>query len=175
MICGIWFLYDGYVAWPRERAIARQFKQFQNEGRTDQWPAFAIQHGWPDGSAGTPGKDYSDLDLIVQKVLGYALVALSLILGAGFVRTLGRWICLDEQGFTTSWGSQFAMDAIKDIQLDRWQSKGIAVIIYDRKDRKNKLVLDDWKYDRQATIKMVEHVKEHLGITEPKPPSETSM
>ena len=92
LVFGAWFFYDGFYAWPRERQIAREFAQFQAEGRSKDWAAYAAQRDWPDGSQGNPGDDHSDLDLMVQKVLGAAMTVVGLVFGVGFIRSLGRWI-----------------------------------------------------------------------------------
>jgi len=156
---GGWFLKDGYVTYPKERLIAEEFKQFSDEGRREQWPEYARAKGWPDGTLGPPGKDHSDWDILLQKILGFACLPVGLLFLIGTIRTLGRWIALDDQTLSTSAGHAVPLSAITRINKDRWQSKGIAIVYFTHEGRTGRIVLDDWKYDQKATEQILAEIE----------------
>lgn len=169
----LWFCYDGYVAYPRDRQIAQEFARYKEEGRQKDWPAYALSQGWPDGSKGEPGRLHSETDILVQKGLGFALMPFGLLFLFNLIRLQGRWIDADEQELTTSWNQKVRFAQIVELDKSRWKSKGIAVVKYaDASGRSGKIILDDWKYNRQATTALVELVESTLSpekITGQKP------
>lgn len=173
-----WFLKDGFLDYPRQRQIFQEYEQFVNEDRQAEWPAYAQERGWPDGIMGPPGKNYSDKDILLQKVLGFILLPIGLIFLAGAARTVGRWIGLDDDGVITSWGQKVPFPAITHINKERWDSKGIAVLFYEVGGVEKRLVLDDWKYDQKATEAILAAVERNAGSSEhdqppPDAPSES--
>jgi hypothetical protein len=170
-----WFLKDGFLDYPRQRRIFEAYDQFVKNDRQADWPAYAQERGWPDGIMGPPGKNYSDKDIMLQKVLGFVLLPLGLIFLAGAARTVGRWIGLDEDGVITSWGQKVPFAAITHINKERWDSKGIAVLFYEVRGEEKRLVLDDWKYDQKATEEILAAVERDAGSSgQDQPPPEAS-
>ena len=158
-----WSFYDGVVTYPDQRQRAEAFLQLRNSGESDwaaKWQHAARQHGW---LVDDPGKPHSRQDIITQ----YIYVAITLPAGLlcvwSFVRSFRRWIAADESGLLTSSGKRVPFDTITGLNLDRWDRKGIAVVLYDSADGLGKLVLDDWKYDRTATGALVDRVQSHLA------------
>lgn len=169
-----WFLYDGYVAYPRDRRIAQEFAQYKDQGKQKDWPAYALSQGWPDGSKGEPGRLHSDTDILVQQILGYALLPFGLLFLSNLIRLNGRWIEADDQGLVTSWGQRVSFAQVTEFDKSRWKSKGIAVVKYAEPSGKaRRLVLDDWKYHRQATTQLVELVQSKINpeLVTGEPPS----
>jgi hypothetical protein len=166
LLFGVWFCYDGFVAWPRDKAIFEAYEQFTSEDRLSEWPAYAAEQGWPTDQD-NPGKAHSELDLIVQRVISFILLLVGIAYLVGWGRTFGRWIALDDGELVTSWGVRVPLDQVTAMQLDRWQSKGIAVVQYQANGSTGRLVLDDWKYDREPTEQIVAAVREQLGMDEP--------
>jgi hypothetical protein len=169
LLLGLWFCYDGYVAWPRQKAIFEAYEQFTDEGRLSEWPAHAAARGWPTDQD-NPGQEHSELDLVVQRVLGFILLSVGVLYLIGWGRTLGRWIALADDQLTTSWGVRVPLDQVTSLDLNRWQSKGIAVVRYETNGKSGRLVLDDWKYDRESTEQIVAALREQLGMDEPATP-----
>jgi len=163
LLFGGWFLWDGFVTYPKERHIRETYDGFTKDGRTGDWPAFAREKGWPDGTTGHPGKDHSDGDIILQKVLGFAIVPVALLFGFGVLRSFGKWVELDDARLRTSAGDDFPVSAITRINKDRWDAKGIAILFYEDQGTEKRVVLDDWKYETQPT-------RDILKSLEPPPP-----
>lgn len=158
-----WFLYDGFVKYPLEREIAAEYRKFVDENRVTQWPEYARERGWPDGLEGQPGVEHSDSSILLQRGLGFVVLPLALLFVISGVRTMGRWLTYDEEtGLATSWGVRIPLTAITAIDKQRWQRKGIAVVHYTYEGKTGRLVLDDWKYDEQATETLLKVIENHL-------------
>ena len=172
-----YFLYDGYVGYPYKREIARQFAQFEEEKKTDQWKAYALEKGWPDGSNGPPGHAFSDWDIRTQKIIGYLLLPWSVLMWVSLLRLTGRRIESDQGVLTASWGPRVPYDAITSLNLNRWKTKGIAVAHYnDESGKTQRFVLDNFKYTRGEITAMVEEIESGLDpdkiiSNESKPPA----
>ena len=184
----LYFLYDGYVGYPYKREIARAFAQYQDELAqthiqsekdkiTVQWEQRALEKGWPTNTSDPPGHDYSDWDIRTQLIIGYLLLPWSLLMWVSLLRLTGRRIELDGEGVTASWGPRVAYGAITSLNLNRWKTKGIAVVHYnDEAGQTKRFVLDNFKYTRGAITAMVEEIESRLDPSQivsnqPKPPA----
>ena len=161
----LYFLYDGHWGYPHKRMIAQEFAAFKEEGRADEWPAYANERGWPDGGGthGEPGHDYSDWDIRTQKIIGYGLLPIGLMYLFSYLRSFSKLITLEEDGLTTSWGGRVPFSAVTDLNKSRWKTKGIAVAHYTDGGKTKKLVLDNFKYDRDVIGEMIKRVEDHLN------------
>ena len=81
---------------------------------------------------------------------------------ATFILTRGRWVEADEQGVRTSSGQQMDYASIKSIDKSRWQRKGIAMVHYESNGQAGRILLDDWKYDREPTKRILEAIEERM-------------
>jgi len=120
------------------------------------------ERGWPDGTHGQPGHDYSDSDIRIQKIIGFGLLPVALLYCGSFLRSFSRRIDLDDSGVSTSWGQRMDFTAVTNLNKSRWKTKGIAVAHYDKPGKPGKLVLDNFKYDRGAINEMVKSLEAHL-------------
>jgi len=157
-----WFLYDGYVGYPYQQGIAREFARFKEEGRLSEWREHAQAKGWPDGTHGDPGKDHSEMDVFTQKIIGFGILPIALLYCFSFVRSFGKWIALEDSHIVTSWGQRMPLDAVTKLNKNRWKSKGIAVAYYQDGSKTKKLVLDDYKYTRDKISEMLIATEPHL-------------
>jgi len=150
------------------RARTRSRKPFTNtkeQERLQEWPARARKEGWPD-DVDNPGKLHSGLDLLLQRSLSGILLLVGGASLFSFIRWSGRWIAFDDGKVTTSWGASVPVESVKDLDLSRWKTKGIAVLNYDEQGRSGRVVLDDWKYDREKTERLVNELKSALGMAD---------
>lgn len=160
----LWSLYDGLIAYPEQRRRAEAYAEIQDRGGNDwvaEWERTAAGNGWPGDNPGTPR---SDADVFLQYVFVVLTLPPGLLCAWSFVSSFRRWIGLDGEVLVTHSGKRIAFDAITDLDLRRWERKGIAVVQYEQDGRRGKLVLDDWKYDQAATEAMVAQVRGHLGL-----------
>lgn len=150
-----WSLYDGAVAYPHQRHVALEFQRYEDEGRIEEWPAYARSQGW---SEEDPGRPRSNLDIAIQYGMAGIALPIGLVFGFVLIRSAGRWIEMRDDRFVTSWGQEVPLAAITAIDKTRWDEKGIAVLHYKADNIDNTLVLDDWKFERSAIDAMVEKV-----------------
>lgn len=161
-----WFLIDGFVSYPRQNQMLEAYKQIQTTypDNTDlvaqEWQRTATEHGWPVNFSGpAPGKARSANDILVQRVLGFVLVPLALWIGLALLAHSKRWVALENNVLTTNHGQRIDLTQIDRLDKRRWKSKGIAVV-HDRQG--GRVILDDWKYDREPTTRIVELIEGRL-------------
>ncbi len=171
---GVAFLYDGFVAYPREDAMFTAYRDIvhrhtASDGKYDvsaidaAWTQAAEDNGWPVVFSGdAPGRPHPGWDIPTQKVLGFICLPLGLVVGFGFVRQIGRWIEVDEQGLTASWGPKMVWSQIVRLDKSKWQGKGIAYLHYGDQTGDKRLKLDDWEYEREPMQAIEAHVERHI-------------
>jgi hypothetical protein len=167
---GVYCLYDGFYAYPRDNERYAMFERLQAEHPDTwraRWEVLAAEHGLPRD----PGdlKQRSDFDIYSQYIMAALTLPVGLLFLFSYVRAGGRWIAADERGLQTSWGQHAPWDAITGIDKARWKSKGIAVVQYREPQpphAERRLTLDDWKYERDPTVALVRAVEEKLGIAD---------
>lgn len=179
---GVAFLYDGFVAYPREHAMFTTYADIRDahtfsDGKYDveaidtQWAAAATERGWPVEFTGdAPGELHSGWDIPTQKVLGAVCLPFGLVVGFGFVRQIGRWVEADEQGLTASWGPRVTWEQITALDKARWKTKGIAYVHYRPSGSAGgagdqRLKLDDWEYEREPMQAIAAEVEKHIDPT----------
>ncbi|MCX5659497.1 MAG: hypothetical protein NTW19_07210 [Planctomycetota bacterium] len=159
---GAWFLYDGFVLYPHQRDIYNEFSRFEQENRQSDWPAYAREHGYPDGTQGRPGRDHSVTDLIFQQGMGILLAPMGLVLLYQFLSSFSRYVATDDSGVSTGPGRHVPFAAITTVNKRLWDRKGVAYINYDNAGSKGHITLDDWKFDRKAIHQILRDVESHL-------------
>lgn len=167
IVFGLWFAYDGWISYPRDNVIheaVQRYKIEYGDRAVETYNDTARRENWPRWIDREPGKKRTGSDMMTQRVLGMFCMFGGLLGLIAYARTFGRWIAIDDQGIVTSWGQRANVDQITELDLDRWDSKGIAVVHYHEGQRRRRLVLDDWKYDRTATTAMVDRVKTQLHV-----------
>ena len=179
-----WFLYDGYVKYPRQAAIYQAFEKLRTDegGRKEAAEVWNRKinepqsefYGYPASvGAVNPGDDKSANDIFVQRLIGFILLPVALLTIGWLVFHLGRWVSCDEKGLHTSWGVHVPFEAIQKLDKTLWAKKGIAVVVYrdpqgrtggdPREQIDLRLTLDDWKFDRNPTRAILESVESHLS------------
>lgn len=164
---GLYFLYDGFIGYPKKNAIYRAHERFaaiqeekkafldqggtqvewatvvKEEGYPEQsdWSDYAAVHGWP---AEAPEKLYSTAD---QFFFG----GLCLAIGLGVLGTLlvnrGRVLRADEDSFYTPKGERVPFTSAYRIDMRKWDNKGLAYVHYrDGKGKERRATIDDLKF-----------------------------
>jgi hypothetical protein len=164
----LWFFYDGAVKWPnqRERILAHNQLAEQLKGEDplvfqERWHALTKERGWP--IPVPPGEAKSDTEIMGQYVFGSGAALVGLWLLWGVWRARGQWIEQTEDGLTTSWGQTFNYDQVLAIDKRKWRKKGIATIRYQDGGRKRRFVLDNFKFDRDTTDRILYHLESRVG------------
>ena len=137
VLMGAYFAYDGWVGYPRERAKHQQ-----------------------DPKTGVP---HTDMDILLQKVLGCTLPPLGLIfLGWTLHNSRGAYR-LGGDVLSVPGHPDVPMDAVRALDKSLWDRKGIAFVDYEVAGRQGTLKLDDFVYDRPPTDQIVERIESHLA------------
>lgn len=161
-----WAFYDAYIAYPKYQEQYQAYEKVAAEYPTtyaDEWKRVATERGW---STDRP-KETSDSDILTQ----YLMMAGSLIVGLpflyGFIRTYTRWVASDAQGLRASGGKVAPWPSITRLDSTRWKTKGIAYVHYENNGKDGRILLDDWKFEREPIVEIYGEVHEHLGLTDP--------
>lgn len=158
-IFGLWFFYDGKWSWPRSNERWLEHNRYEKEGRIAEWPAYAKSRGW----VAEPPEKYHDRNAIFVQFLCATLGGL-----AGTVALLywltqkDRVVRTDTEAAYSPGGTRVPFEAITGLGVKKWESKGYATVRYELAGRKGEFVLDDYKYDRDATHAIFEEIKQQL-------------
>lgn len=176
---GGWFFFDGLFWWPELNRRWTAHEELKIAGKESEWPAVAEKNGWP---LEPPEKLYKDHQLAGQLVLGSAAIAVSLAVIGWYLVCRRRAVRFDGTTITGDSGRTLALERVIDMDLKKWDSKGIAVAIYEENGVRKRLTIDDYKYD--GAIAIVRALRKHLldtgrwkedpkpGESEPETPSE---
>ena len=170
----LWSLYDGAVKYPNQRSRALEFQKLDEEGRSAEWQEFARGRGWP---TDPPGEPKTEVDFGMQFIMAAGAGTVGLVLLIVVWRSRGRWIEASESGLKSSWGQSVDFDCVVSINKKKWREKGIAKIKYEDGKRRKSFVLDNYKYDRQATTMILYELESKSGTDKivggpPEPPPE---
>lgn len=154
---GGWFFFDGLIWWPEINRRWTAHEELKTAGREADWPKMAEENGWP---VEPPEKMYRQDQLVGQFVLGSTALLAGFWVLAWFLMCRKRTVKFDGKTIVGDTGKSVALEEVVDMDLKKWDSKGIAVAIYERQNSKGKLVIDDYKYE--GAIEIVRAVRKHL-------------
>ena len=157
-----WCLLDALVTYPRKLEIAEVYESYsQTDEDAQQWEEEATLRGW---SVNPPDKTTHELEALIvnQYILMAGCIIVGIIMFAKWHLPRGTWIEGDEKEIRDSQGKQLSLDRLVGIDKRRWQQKGIAVLHFNQDGRKQRFTLDDFKYNREATGKILEYAEAKL-------------
>jgi hypothetical protein len=163
---GLYCVYDGAIGYPgkQERALAYQ-KYVLDDKDEDQWNAYAAERGWSNAYPGEPKEaEKHEVDVQMQFWMAGACGLIAFFPLWSVWRSRGRWIELNKVGLTSSWGQSVAADQVVSLDKTKWRSKGIAVVKYNDGTRTRKFVIDDFKFKREATDKILAELEPRIGL-----------
>ena len=141
---GLWFLYDGFVGWPAERA---EFHRLDAEVKAAQERGEPYDHLLEQQKQ---YKDHNDASILLQKILGLSLPPLAVLL-------LIRWLYISRGEIRMDDGDTLhapghppiPASAVTEIDDSLWDRKGIAYVDYTIPGGESGQVrLDDFVYER---------------------------
>ncbi|WP_428386160.1 hypothetical protein [Mucisphaera sp.] len=159
-----WCVKDGFYTYPRqaqEHAALQDFKEANPDDWNTAWPEYARANGWSEDIAAI--KPRSDFDIYTQYIMLAITGPLGLIFAFRAITSGGWWVEADDDGIRSHGGRAASWSEVTDVDRTRWKSKGIAYVKIAGGQR---ILLDDWKYERQPTQAVMEIVEEHLGLPE---------
>ena len=169
-----WFLYDGMVKYPlqKEQFEAHQKVYQEHPDPTEAgriWEELAREKGWPT----TNPTQKTDKDIFTQKLLAGICAPIGLGFLFVFLTSLGKWVEADEQGLKAKGGKETDYESITSIDKSRWQSKGITVVYYQSNGKSDQITLDDWKFEREPTKRIMQAIEERTGFGMDDAPADT--
>ena len=154
---GLWFAYDGYVAWPahNERVADVQRRLDEAEQAKDEAAASALRVELTNMS-----KPHSDDDIRLQRILAWTLppVGLAMLVWT-FYHSRGRYRLAGET-LEVPGHPPVSMSQIKRLDNRLWDRKRIAYVEYDLGNgTAGRLRLDDWIYQQEPTGQIYERIQ----------------
>ena len=188
----LWSAYDGFYAYPKKIPRAQAYGDLLNtietdpdlsdENRPPMWAEIAAENGW---SSKLLRKDDDVASIEAAIIRQYIQIVIGLGIGfpclVWYFRNRNPWIESTETGLRSSWGQELELSQIQKFDKIKWEKKGIGVLHYttDQGDE-DKFTIDDLKYDRRTTDKIVRWVESQIpaemivnGDPEPRVTEET--
>jgi hypothetical protein len=152
---GLWFCYDGYIAWPAEEQRHQQLVTLTagivatDEKPTDKnpevvraWAAYAAANKLPEKLP----KHRSPGDLAGQRITGGIFMAIGLTFIGWVALQHRKSVRADGDIITGAEGQTVHFDSIVEMDRRKWAKKGIAYAIYEVDGKRRRLCLDDHKF-----------------------------
>ena len=112
----------------------------------------------------------------MQFAMAGAVAPFGLVFLFILIRSLGKWIEIDEHGLRSSSGEEILFDQIVSLDKKKWKAKGIAYVTYEKDGKRRRFVLDDCKYEFETTESILRRLEEHIDhdliVGRPQPPLE---
>jgi hypothetical protein len=166
---GLWFGYDGFFTWPEANQKYRQFDQEaiaarRRGDRVGEQRAIQEQRKY---------KPHSDTDILLQKILFFALPPLGLIVLVRALHNSRGEYRLEGTTLRVPGHPPVPFENITEIDRHLWDRKGIAYISYDLGDgRQGRLRLDDFVYERPPTDEIFKRVEVYVTPPQSEPQSD---
>ena len=169
-----WALYDGFINYPSQIPRAQAWENLvtkidnseilSSEDLSPMWKEISAKEGWSSKRL----TDAHPVAAIEKNILyQYAFIALGLAVGIPcvlwFLRTKGDWLESTETGLRLSSGQELELSQITKFDKKKWEKKGIGVFHYtDEKGAERTFTIDDLKFERKTTDKIVEWVESKI-------------
>ena len=157
---GGWFFYDGKIGYPKKNERWRDYEKFKEADRVSEWPDYAKGRGW---SATPEHKLLTHEDIVGQFAFGGLAALLGVITLAYWAIQKGRVVKTDADAVHTPAGTRVPFAAITGVGKKKWEAKGLATVRFEIEGRKGEFELDDYKYDRDATVQILAEIEQHLS------------
>jgi hypothetical protein len=169
-----YFFYDGAIGYPAADRRYHEWKRLKDASGLDQWPAIAQQHGWKvdewpkwlesphQQGKPVPPDVHGPGKYLEQFTCGTFAGLLGLVALGYWLSQKGRSVRTDETAVYSPTGTKVPFDAITGLGKKDWESKGYATVIYEIGGRKGRFKLDDYKFDRDATHRILAEIEGKL-------------
>lgn len=114
-----------------------------------------------------PGQK-AESELQLQKVIGFGLLGMSLVMFFQVVRVLTTKVTLGDEGLSVRSGVAIAFDQMVRFESERYRKKGYMDLIYNRDGKDRSVRLDDYVHGEFRPI--VEAIVARCGFENPLPP-----
>lgn len=169
---GLYCLYDGMIGYPAQRERALKFQELEDLGQLEEWPRIAAENGWKPYD---PGEPKTEAEITGQFfMMGICAIAAAAVF-FNVLRSLGRWVELDDVGLKSSRGQVVKFEQVEKIDKKKWDNKGIAKVHYQGQGRPQVFTLDDFIFERPTTDEILRELELRVGFDKivngkPEPP-----
>lgn len=158
---GAYFLYDGFIGYPRINARLAELKKELGGNPTT---ARKIEI---DKELSDLGSGESDKSIATQKALGFALPVVAIAYTIFFLRR-SRGEVVWENGVLHHPGHPpLTLGQMTSIDNKLWKKKGIAYLKYDADGKHGVIRLDTFFHDEKSMDAIYDIIAKHLGVWEP--------
>ncbi len=166
----VFFFWDGAVGYPSADHRYHEWKQYHDEGKLSEWPEIAKQKGWksnewdawlndPHQQGRVPEFRWGHGKYTEQFVCGSFAFTVGLIVLTYWLSQKNRVVRTDEEAVYSPDGTRVPFTAITGVGKKKWEDKGYATILYKIDGRKGRFLLDDYKFDREATHQILAEIE----------------
>ncbi|MEI9895881.1 MAG: hypothetical protein WDN28_18905 [Chthoniobacter sp.] len=159
-----WFFWDGFVGYPHSNERWLAHEELVKSGHETEWPAVAREHGWTEE---VPHKFFQPIDLRTQWICGTFATLLGLVSLAYWLTQKGRVLRTDGEAVYSPAGTRIPFGSITGLGKKKWEDKGLATVLYKIEGRKGRFLLDDYKFERDATHAILAEIEAKL-LSRPK-------
>jgi hypothetical protein len=175
IIFGLWFAYDGYIGWPKHNVEVRNVKKAIGDAEAKNDAEAARQ---AKAKLGSMRAEYTETDILIQKLLAYTLPVAGLLYGIWTLIATRGQLHLQGKLLRIPGAGSIPFEDIRRIDKRRWDRKGIALVHYEtHHPRRTRIFkLDDFAYARKPTGEILARIEEHLAppTAMPAPESESA-
>lgn len=162
-----WCVNDGFFVYPRqayEYSQLRGFEEAYPKAETPDWNELWEEHALTSGLPQDPTKikKRSNFDIYTQYVMLAITAPIGLLYGYRALTCSSWWVEGHEEGVRAQGGHDVTWDQVTELDKTRW-NKGIAYLKYDDQGSTRKVLLDNWKYEREPVNDIVDLVESRLG------------
>lgn len=173
---GLYCVYDWQVGYPAAQAKYEKYIELRDANPESSGPQLWAQYAPTQGWSTKVPKEVTDKDIFTQLVMACIVLPIGVFFLGKLVVECRRWVAMDDQGVTASGGHTATWSQMTSLNKDRWRTKGIAYLHYERDNGgSRKILLDDFKSERSAIKAIVDAIDAHLNpvpdeqATEPDP------
>lgn len=159
---GFFFLYDGFIGYPKQNAkidtltadrekARQEFRKLDAENLTTELDKL--------------GKKKEEFDILLQQIIGFALIPLGAGLFLMFRHFSRGEYRLEGTKLSAPGHPTIDLTDIESVDYSKWKKKGLAWLNYKVGDKAGTILLDDDKYDRPKIDAIYDVVAKSMGIT----------
>ncbi|MEM6552018.1 MAG: hypothetical protein AAF750_07810 [Planctomycetota bacterium] len=176
---GFYCLYDGFIAYPKqieqhdklELIVAKadpahpeHDPEYVNWRSQDTWNKLAEKHGI-EGSINEV-ESYSDRtqgDVYTQFIMAGIVFPIGIYALFIYISSGSRFVEADVNGVRDNKGQSAAWSDLTGIENPKWDTKGIARLVFKNADgSEGRILLDDWKFDTDPTRAIYTEALRHV-------------
>jgi hypothetical protein len=155
ILLSLYFFYDWKVGYPKKLAIWKEYRQFTEEGRSNDWVAYANEKGYPQKP-----DEMTDAKIQGQFWWGVGTGILGLTALVYYLLNFPRKLTADSTSLTTPWGRRIPFSSISRIDKRKWENKGLALLTYSQSNKSAVAVIDDLRF--RGADKILARIEENF-------------